>query len=85
MTIGSKSWREGILYKTTNNTSGFIAAGLCPLSLLAMQRQFKSFKNGGVVDLEENLTWMRCRETFQTEVLSLQTESDRKRGGRQLT
>ena len=30
MTIGSKSWIEGIIDKTTNIASGFRAAGLWP-------------------------------------------------------
>ena len=36
MTIGSKSWREGIEYKTTNIASGFRASGLWTFYFPAM-------------------------------------------------
>ena len=39
LTIGSKAWREGIEYKTTNVASGFGTAGLWPLSFPAMQHR----------------------------------------------
>ena len=78
MTIGSKAWREGILDKTTNIASGFRAAGLWPLSFPTMQRQLKLFKGGSIVDSAENPTWMRCRETVRTEVLSLPPAIDRR-------
>ena len=71
MTIGSKAWKEGIQYKTANIISGFRAPGLWPLSFPAMQRRLELFKDGGIALSEENPTWMRCRETVQTEVLSL--------------
>ena len=70
MTIGSKYWIEGILDKTTNIASGFRAAGLWPLYFPAMQRQLKFFKYSSIADSEENPTWMRCRETVRTEMLS---------------
>ena len=63
MTIGSKTWREGILDKTANIASGFRAAGLWPLSFPAMQHRLKLFKDGGIADSEENPNWMRCYET----------------------
>ena len=50
MDIGSKSWREGILDKTTNIASIFIAAGLWTFSFPAMQCRLKLFKDGGIVD-----------------------------------
>ena len=65
MTIGSKSWRELILDKTTNIYSGFRAAGLWPLSFPVMQRRLKLFNEGIIADSEENPTWVRCWETVQ--------------------
>ena len=50
MTIGSKSWREGILDKTTNIASGFIAAGLWHFYFSDMQRRLNLFKDGGIAD-----------------------------------
>ena len=76
MTIGSKSWREVILDKTTNVASGFRAAGLWPLSFPATHRRLKFFKDGGIADSEENPTWIKCRETVRTEVLSPPPEID---------
>ena len=70
MTIGSKYWREVILDKTTTIDSGFRAEFLITLSSPAMQRRFL-FKDGGIVDSEENPTWMGCRETVLMEVLLL--------------
>ena len=78
MTIRSKDWREGILDKTINITSGFRAAGMWPLSFPAIQRQLNLFKGSGIANLEENFTWMRCRETVRTEVLSLPPAIDRR-------
>ena len=78
MTIGSKYWREGIEYKTTNTASGFIAAVLWYLSIPAMQRRLELFKDCGIALSKDNLTWMRCRKTFRTEVLSLPPEIDRR-------
>ena len=74
MTITSKSWREVILNKTTNIASGLRAAGLWPLYFSSTQRRLKLLKGGGIADSEENPTWMRCWETFQTEVLPLLQE-----------
>ena len=76
-TIGSKYWREGIEFKTKNDDYGFRAAGMWPLFFSAMQRRLKLFKDGGIADSEENPTWMRCRETVRTEVLSIPPEIDR--------
>ena len=61
MTIGLKAWREIILDKTTGIASGFIAAGLWPLSFPDMNLRLKLFKGSGIADSEENPTWMRCR------------------------
>ena len=71
MTIGSKYWREGIKYKTTNIATGLIAAVMWPLYSPAMQLQLKLFKDSSIADSEENPTWMRYQETSWTEVLSL--------------
>ena len=43
-----------------------------------MQRRLKLFKNGGIVDSEEDLTWMRCQGTARMEVLSLPQKMDRR-------
>ena len=56
--IGSKSWREGIEYKTTNIDPRFRATGMWPFYFLAVQRH-------------ENPTWIRCQETVWMEMLSL--------------
>ena len=77
MTIGSKSWREGIIDKTKIIASWFISAGLWRLSVPAMQCQLKLFKDGGIADSEENPTWVRYCETFRTEVLSIPPEINR--------
>ena len=74
MTIGSKTWREGILDKTKNIASGFIASVLWTLSFPDMQLRLKLLKDGDIAVSEENPTWMRCRETVRTEVLSLPPE-----------
>ena len=50
MNIGSIARIEGLLYKTTNIASGFRAAGLWPLSFIAMQHRLKLFKDGGTAD-----------------------------------
>ena len=63
MTIGSKTWSEGILDKNSDIASGFRAAGLWPLSFPAMQHQLKLFKDGGIADSEKNPNWIRCWET----------------------
>ena len=78
MAIGPKAWREGILDKTTSIASGFRAAGLRSLSFPTMQRRLNLLKDGGNDDSEDNPTWMRCQETFRTEVLSLPPEIDRR-------
>ena len=54
-----------------------------PLSIPAMLRRLIFFENGGIVTSEENPTWMRCQDTVQTEVLSLQKASDRKKNSMQ--
>ena len=69
ITVGSKYWREVIQSKTTNIASRFRAAGLWPLYFNAMQFCLKLFKEGGIMLSVENLIWMRCSETVQTEVL----------------
>ena len=76
MTIGSKTWREGILYKTKNIASVFRTACLWPLYFTSMQRRLKLFKYGGIADSEENPTWMRFWDTSLTGVLSLPPEID---------
>ena len=48
------------------------------LFLPAVQRRLKLFKDGGIMLSEENPTWMRCRETVRTDVLSLSPTIDRK-------
>ena len=48
-----------------------------------MQRRLKLFKDGGIALSEFNTTWMRCRDTFQTDVLSLPPVIDRKPQRRQ--
>ena len=48
------------------------------LFLPAVQRRLKLFKDGGIMLSEENPTWMRCRDTFRTEVLSLPPAIDRR-------
>ena len=70
MTIGSKSWREGIESKTTNIYSGFRSAGLWTLSFPDVQRRLKLFKYVVISFSEENPNWMMCRETARTEILS---------------
>ena len=50
MTIGSKYWIEGILYKTTNIDSGFRSADLWPLYFPAIQSQLKLFEDGSIAD-----------------------------------
>ena len=77
MTFGSKVWREGILYKTTNIASVFRAAGMWPFYFHIMQRWLNLFKDGGIADSEENTIWMRCHKTIQMEVISLPQEIDR--------
>ena len=71
MTIGSKSWREGIKYKTTNIASGFRASGLWISSFGDMKRHLKLFKDGSIALSEDNPTWIRCRDTDKVDVLSL--------------
>ena len=51
----------------------------------AMQICLKLFQDGGITLSEENPTWMRCRETIQTEVLSLPPGIDRQTQRRQTT
>ena len=63
MDVGSRSWIEGIKYKTTNIASGFIASGLWPLSFPSMPCRLKLFKDGGIALLEDNQNWMACCET----------------------
>ena len=46
MTIGSKYWREGIEFKTTNISSWFIVAGLWHLSFSDMQHWLKKLRMG---------------------------------------
>ena len=77
MNIGSKAWREGIKSKTKNIASGFRAPGIWPLYFPATQIRLKLFKDGGIKLSDENPTWMRCRETVQTWVLSIPPEIDR--------
>ena len=54
MDIGSRSWKVGIKYKTTNITSGFVASGLWPLSFPVMPLRLKLFKDGDIALLEDN-------------------------------
>ena len=77
MTIGSKSWRERLLDKNTNIASGFRSSCIQVFYFTVMQHHMKLFQEINTVDSEENPTWMRCRETFQTEVLSLPPAIDR--------
>ena len=71
MTIGSKTWREGILDKTKNIASVFIASVLWNFFFPDMQLLLKLLKDVDIADSEENMAWMRCWDTFRTEVLSL--------------
>ena len=71
MTLGKKSWREVILYKNTKTAYGFRVASLWPLFFPSMQRHSMLFKDIDIKDSEKNLTWMRCRETFRMDVMSL--------------
>ena len=77
MNIGSKFWREVILGKITNIDFGLRAGGLWHFSFPAIQCRLKLFKDSGAADSEKNPTWMRYRETFRTEVLSLPPAVDR--------
>ena len=78
MTIGSKSWREGIQAKTKYIYSEFLASGQRPLSFPSMHSCLKLFKDGGISLSEENISWMKCHETVQMEVMSVPQEIDRK-------
>ena len=69
ITVGSKYWREVIKSKTTNIASRFRAAGLWTLYFTAIQFCLKLLKEGSITLSEEDLIWMRCSETVQTEVL----------------
>ena len=44
MDVGSKSWREGIEYKTTNTAYGLRTAGLWTFYFPDMQRRLNLFK-----------------------------------------
>ena len=48
MTIGSKAWIEGMLDKSTNIDSGFIAVVLWPFYFTSKQHRLKLFKDGGI-------------------------------------
>ena len=74
MTVGSKSWREFIQYKTTIIASGFISIVMWPLYFTSMHLQLNLFKYGDIALSEENPIWMRCIDIVQTEVLSLPPE-----------
>ena len=74
MTVGSKAWREGVESKNTSISSVIRVAGLWYFYFPDMQCRLKLFKDGAIADSEENPTWMRCRETVRTEVLSLPPE-----------
>ena len=69
ITVGLKYWREVIQSKTTNIASRFRAAGLWPFYFTDMQFCLKLLKEGSITLSEEDLIWMRCSETVQTEVM----------------
>ena len=48
MTVGSKSWREVIQYKTTNIAFRFRTAVLWPLYYSSIKFWLKIFKDGGI-------------------------------------
>ena len=50
MNIGSKSWRELIIYKTTNVAYGFRGAGIWPLYFTSMQSKLELFKDGDIAN-----------------------------------
>ena len=60
MNIGSKSWRELIIYKTTNVAYGFRGAGIWPLYFTSMQSKLELFKDGDIANSGYNTTWVRC-------------------------
>ena len=71
ITIGSKSCRERIQYKTTNIASGSRASGMWVLSFPVINTRLNLFKDGVIAFSEENPTWVRFCETVGTEVMPL--------------
>ena len=66
-----KSLKRRYPSKTTNIASIFKASGMWPLYFTVIQQHLKLFKDDGILLLEVNPNWIRCRETVQMEVMLL--------------
>ena len=78
--ISSDAWKEWIVEKFENIILGFLSSGLWPLSFPKMKDRWQLYHNGGIqydnVIIEP---WSTCKETMQTEILTLLSEVDGKR------